>query len=353
MGRLWKVVTAYLVLGFYYSLHLALVYVNYLAVKSSFLQFNYDNTPLKRDAILGWLFASLGLDNFSQADLYALILAVIMGFCTKMLFFEVYSAFRIYQDLDEYRAANNLATAKKTLVGKLVFSGLLVVPFMVMCAYEVSLFRSRFAAWVLQMDDDKISTSLPVWETILKEHGDLYGISLVSLGAFAYLSMVFLISFAVERKTEAKEEALVGLREAFVFWIDELNGAPSPEAAPIQPAFEAVPASVHIQPESASATAAGQETVQGEPAADGTGEGVAWPENEEAAPFEAHTSTQRGHDDDFVTVYGGEVGEKVRFAEAAADPATYHIDSRRRVWKRASQAGGSEDYSNEPTAAAA
>jgi len=358
MGRLLKVLKAYGVLLLGYAFHLSLVYVNYCALKFSFLMLNYDCTPFGEDMVFGGMWEALGLYEVTLADLFAAILALIMGFGTKALFSEGYTVYRIFLDRRDYVAANDdasVALADRELRKRILFSAIFFIPILLATLWDLDLFRFRFTCWVLNLEGENIAATLKDWPSILEQYGHLFSIRIVQMGVYAYIAAIVMISLLLEKKAESKDQALVAFREAFNLWFEEVTGGESAHekiqtwaTQEIPPEETGVTNQVPAKAPAASHPPIEQPVVPEQPVALETppqsGSEVPWPKKVELEPIRRE-STESETTDDWAVVYGGDPGEKVRFREAAADSDTYYIDEFRRVWRR------KPSYTeNEPTA---
>lgn len=359
--RLLKVLKAYGVLLLAYALHLSLVYVNYCALKFSFLMLNYDCTPFGEDLVFGGMWEALGLYEVTLADLFAAILALIIGFGTKALFNEGYTAYRISLDRRDYVAANDhasVALADNELRKRIVFFTILFIPVLVAILWDLYLFRFRFTCWVLNLEGETIASTLKDWPYVLEQYGHLFSIRIIQMGAYGYIAAIVMISLLVEKKAESKDQALVAFREAFNLWFEEVTGGGSAPEEIQTGTNQEIPREEAGSTNQVPAEALGTFRAPGEhpvvpdqPVASETppqaASVVPWPKKVEPEPIYTEGAESETADD-WAMVYGGNPGERVGFKEAAADPDSYYIDEFRRVWRR------NPSYTeNEPTAKAA
>ncbi len=355
IGRLIDFCKVYLQLWFFYLLQFILFYVNYLALKFSFEQLNYDQRGLGGDGLTGWIFSCLGVEEITQGDILAGFIAIIMGFALKKVISDLHTAYRIYIERIEYARINdqaNVELANKMMIQKIIYTSILFIPVSIACYYDMSLFRFRCVYWLLSNEAENTVLTMKNWGTILQENRDLFAISITQLGAYAYLALIGCMAILLEQKTLELRDARVNKNVAFDYWFEEITGGSTVHnqmsAGPaytsdngteqnqtVNEPFAAEKGSENTdgRQQRANATNESRSSASTEDTTRSSSEEYEWPNEprtEEHFSYQHHATEE----EELVTVFGGAPGEKVAFSEAVNNPDKYYIDEARRVWRK-------------------
>jgi len=346
IGRYCNFIKAYCWMWLSVGLLICLAYANYAALKTSYLLLNYDTTPSGEDSLLGMIFETFGLYELTLADIYAIFVAIAIGVGTLFWVHFFYKSYRIGIEMHYFNGDRNSELYQqlhKAFVLSVSIFVFLSIPYICVVINDMNMLRFRVACWVLNLDGDTVASTMKNWDIISKEHSELFSIRLIPISTWAYLGVVMLISLIVEKLYDNKEEEWAVFKEAALNWYNEsFKQAAKADAAfamaePVEGQMAAGAQEAFVPPLTNVAEdfgASEQPETMGEPKTHTrAGERVVpFPERPTQRP--SFTDTANTKEEELVTVLGGDVGEKVRFSEAVANPENYVIDSSRRVWKK-------------------
>ena len=331
MKKLGWVMVQFSVLGLTVGALIWLAYTNFTALKISFELAGYDLRPVSDDTLTGPLWEMFGLGELTQAHMFAAAIASVIALLSAIVCHHIYRAARLVIDRREYRASGNealVSQADSAIIREIVYFSLTMIPLFFVGYWDMQLFRFRCAAPILGFEDSAVA--MKDWPLLLEQYGDRFSISLARFGGYAYILLVAGASLCMELWINYVKEAIARLETALeVLW----EGAAPAAAEPvqIQPVPEAREADVPFTPVQEPEPAA--PVRQAQPVAETVTGTIEWPDRQ-AEP--AYTPANEGNktEEDEVSVYGGNPGEKVKFSQAVADREHYYIDELKRVWKR-------------------
>ncbi len=343
-GRYLNFLKAYTLLLLCVGLHVFLIYLNYSALKSSYVLLNYDTTPFGDDPMFGWIFEACVLYELTLADLYAICVALIIGAGSMLCSHFIYKSYRIGIEMHYFNGDKSSELYKqlhKALVLSLSYFILILIPYICVVLNDLDLFKFRFACWVLNLEGDTVASTLKSWDIIVKDHSDLFSVHIIPLAGWAYIGLVLVTSLLVEKAFEHKNEEWAVFKEAALNWYNEsFKQAAKADAAfamaePVGEQMATGAQEAFVPPitnEAENIRASEQPKTMGEPETRAGERVVPFPERPTQRP--SFTDNANTKEEELVTVLGGNAGEKVRFSEAVANPENYVIDSSRRVWKK-------------------
>ncbi len=331
--------------------------VNYSGLRSGFELAGMDTRPLSEDPTIGWAYEALGLGNATQADLYAVAVAVAMGVGTFILGHLLVKAMRLLRDLRDYERLNDSENVHRAKGALMVVGGFiaLLLPGLIAVAYwDFILFQLRVLSGSLDVVSPKDIWNLHDTATLRDTARQTFGLKLIEVSPWGYLGVTALASLGLEFAIDQGRDAWAAAERSLA----ELFAANEPQPGQPDPATDAAqgshdsdeqsrersrnvnePARADDVPTTTSAAGSGGQPERSANAPHPIVEPISIVEPIATAPASPPrivgepTEAARGDERDVV---GGEPGHRVTLADALAQPDRYVVDVEgQRIWDRA------------------
>lgn len=312
---------------------LAIVFANYSGLVTAFALTGLDLTPLAENALAGSMFEALGAGEATQADLYAVGLALVMALgevwvCHWLVhLISLWRGRREYGDEGEAVRRRFRGEAEWALVMLVLGALVLALPLW----WDFELFRLRAVAGSLGLEYAEELWELPDWRVLAGDAAAPYAIRMAWLAPVGYVGLTTLAALCLEWAAGRTMDAFAAWEPALIalFAFDEAGEGDADRAA----AAGVVPAAV--------SDGAGPRVSEEHPVAPErhTAGPVPLPDPVDVpapAPTTPVVAEVPASEPERVEVVGSPGPERVTLAEALADPARYVADAAgRRVWARA------------------
>jgi len=330
-------VISLLVQAFCLAIKVIVVLSNYLACQSAFQLLNYDNQPLNRDELLGWIFEPFVGGEATLCHLYALGLALTQAMGLFWLFHYTFRIIILWRErrwyLEHYDSAN--AQAALSQIWMNLFSLVCIaIPLVFIIYWDICLFRYRSIANMQGLEDGVIApTSLLNWDLQLENSAHLFGWQLTGIGAWGYIGATAMVC-------QGFEQAFLKTQDNWARWVQAVSNLFQREAElPGQPGYangyqerpQAAGGGPQQPPAMAPAAPAPAPAVQEapRPANPAPGEHPREDTPPPARPLEPSAAP------DLRPVIGGQPGEMASLAQASEQPQRYYVDPvTHDVWDR-------------------
>lgn len=315
--------------------HVALVVMNYLAIRDAFIILGFETTPISTAPIIGMLAQYIGLGNLTFSDIISFTIATLVALGFIFVSHHVTSSFRLLFDRracllegrrEEARNAGFLSV-RHGAYGALVLG--VLIP---LINWDVKLFMMRVVINALNIPQ-RGTIGLASWNTLQHVHSRELWWAPTSAGVYGYIAATATSCLLLDLAAEHLSNTWSGLEATFA----AAFGTQVPQTATMTPETD-------LSSSAAGVSDPSRDHIRAQSAADDEPQETG---NQETSPQDSEPviapPAQGGSIDDIPTtrppartvlVVGSDPPTRVTVEQAVADPDKYHVDGAGRVWSR-------------------
>ena len=191
--------------------------VTYLGFRISCGLLGYDELPMGKDEIMGWIFRAF-LKDAKMANLFALGVSVSITVGLFLVFYLMFDILNIVHDkgaFGDFSDEGIIRRMNRDILNNLIIMGVILVPLIPVIVLDAYMFRYRTVAGAEGMEYASEATKLKSWDLQMDEKGDRMAWNLVNLSIWGYLAINVIGCLGLAYSMDKLSECWVRLWNSF------------------------------------------------------------------------------------------------------------------------------------------